>query len=75
MPAQIPESDLSRTQHHEPDMDFPDFVEISLMWGAKARSYLISADEFFGRGGYGAPLPAEAIVQHINRLRRMGKPE
>ena len=72
---EVPKSDLSRAPSSEPDMAYPDFVEVRLVWGKKARSWQISSDEFFGRGSFGAPLPAEAIVQHINRLRRMGKPE
>lgn len=55
-------------------MQFPDYVEIRLVWGNKARGHKISADQFFGRGGIGAPLSGDAIIQHINRLRRMGKP-
>lgn len=74
MAVEIPKSDLSRSPSAEPDMDYPDFVEVRLVWGKQARTYQISANEFFGRSGYGAPLPAEALVQHINRLRRLGRP-
>lgn len=75
MPVDIPQSDLSRSPASEPDMGYPDFVEIKLVWGKKERSHKISANEFFGRGGYGAPLPADAVLMHINRLRRMGAPK
>lgn len=78
MPAEIPQGDLSRATTHEPDMSYPTLVEIRLSWstseGTVARFHLISADEFFGRGSYGAPIPAEAIVQHIERMRREGPP-
>jgi hypothetical protein len=36
------------------------------------RAHEITADEFFGRGPYGAPLPAEAVIQMIERMRREG---
>jgi hypothetical protein len=74
MAIEIPKADLGRAPSNEPDMYYPDIVEIRLVWGKKARSHLILANEFFGRGSYGAPMPAEEIMQHINRLRRMGAP-
>jgi hypothetical protein len=69
------EGDLARTTSIEPNSDFPDYVSIRLVWGRKAREVKISADQYFGRGVHGAPMPAEAFVQHIERLRRMGAPE
>jgi hypothetical protein len=75
MAIDIPQSDLSRAPGADPDMEFPDHVELRLVWGKKHRAHQISAQEFFGRGGYGAPIPAEALVQHINRLRKLGRPE
>lgn len=38
----------------------------------KRRSIMISADEFFGRHGYGAPLTGDQIIRKIDQLRRMG---
>jgi hypothetical protein len=75
MEIEIPEGDLVRAPSSEPDMEYPDIVEIRLWWGKKACSHLISAAEFFGRGEFGAPMPAEKVVQHINRLRRMWAPK
>lgn len=79
MPAEIPQGDLSRATTHEPDMSYPDSVEIRLVWfddkADAVRIQKITADEFFGRGSYGAPIPAEAIVQHIERMRREGPPK
>jgi hypothetical protein len=73
--VEIPQGDLARAPSSEPDMEYPDIVEIRLWWGKNARSHLISAAEFFGRGAFGAPMPAGAIVQHINRLCGMGTPK
>jgi len=78
MAIEITGSDLSRAPSLEPSDDYPDRVEIRLVWKVgdrnMVRSYEISSAEFFGRGNYGAPLPAEAIVQHIDRMRRQGPP-
>lgn len=73
----IPEGDLARAQTHEPNADYPELVEIRLRWRDENgkpvyRSREISADEFFGRGQFGAPIPAESIVQIIERMRREG---
>lgn len=73
----IPEGDLDRATTHEPNYDYPEMVEIRLRWPNKngkpnVRSHEISADEYFGRGSYGAPLPAEALVGMIERMRREG---
>ena len=75
MPAEIPEGDLSRAPTSDPDMSFPDLVEIRLVWGKKTRTWPISANQFFGRKTYGAPMPAEAIIAAIERLRKLGPPE
>ena len=78
MPAEISPSDLSRAKTIEPNSDYPDVLEIRLVWNknglARKRVIRISAEQFFGRGSYGAPMPADAIVQHIERLRKLGKP-
>jgi hypothetical protein len=36
----------------------------------KRRAVEISADEFFGRGRYGAPMGMERILSMVNQLRR-----
>ena len=72
----IPEGDLARVVTHEPNYDYPELVEIRLRWRKDGkpvyRSREIGADEFFGRGQFGAPIPAESIVQIIERMRREG---
>jgi hypothetical protein len=79
MPAEIPQGELSRTVTHEPDSTYPDLVEIRLIWNVKGqqriRTQEISSAEFFGHGRFGAPIPAESIVQGIERMRRQGPPE
>lgn len=78
MPAEIPQGELSRTRSHDPDQSYPDVVEIRLVWKVRGkeqiRAHQIGADEFFGRGQFGAPIPAEALVQAIERMRRQGAP-
>jgi hypothetical protein len=75
MGIEIPKSALERVPSRDSDTEYPDLVEIRLIYGKKARSHLIGANEFFGRGGIGAPISGDALIAHINRLRRMGKPE
>ena len=74
----LPQGDLANAITHEPDQSYPDVVELRLIWNVgghqEIRTHEISAAEFFGRGRFGAPLPAEALVQAIERLRRQGAP-
>jgi len=74
MPRQ-PQGDLDRAPCIEPDTEFPDYVEIRLVWGPNSRSHIIRADEFFGWVGYGAPMSGDAVIRHIERLRRLGAPK
>ena len=75
MPRPSPQCDLDRAPCIEPDTDFPDYVEIRLVWGATARSQLIRSDEFFGYGGHGAPMTGDLVIRHIERMRKMGAPK
>ena len=75
MSIEIPKDALSRTPQADADNDYPDYVEVRLVYGKKSRSHQISSDEFFGRGAVGAPISGDAVIAHINRLRRMGRPE
>lgn len=78
MPVNQPEGDLARAKVHEPDMSWPDKVTIVLEWEADllgntvARTLELSREEFFGTRG--APMPGEALIAHIERLRRLGPP-
>ncbi len=65
--------DLARCVTHETDDTWPTMIEIVAYWGEgrrKRRSVEISADEFFGRKGYGAPMTGEALIRRVNDLRR-----
>ena len=70
-----PQGDLERAPCIEPDTEFPDYVEIRLVWGDVGRSHMIRADEFFGWEGHGAPMSGDMIIQHIDRMRRRGAPK
>lgn len=66
--------DLARCITHEQDDTWPTMIEVVAYWGegrrGKRRSITISADEFFGRKGFGAPMSGEAIIRRIDELRR-----
>lgn len=69
--------DLARAIVHEPSDEWPDYIEIRAYWGppngkhrGRHKSTLISADEFFGRGGYGAPMTGDQLINRIERLRK-----
>lgn len=79
MPIDNPVSDTSRGVQHNPDESWPALVELTVTWNTKKgpmrRTELISADQFFGRGKYGAPVPAEFLTMAIERMRRAGPPQ
>ena len=70
--------DLSRTVTREANEDWPSIIEVVAYWSkdgsrkGRRRSIEIDADQFFGRGQYGAPMSADALVSMVDRLRRMG---
>lgn len=76
-----PQGDLNRAPCIEPDTEYPDYVEVRLVWassaqpGTTSRSHLIKSDEFFGWGGYGAPMSGDLIIRHIERMRKQGAPK
>lgn len=73
-----PVSDTSRALQHDPDQTWPASVNLQVTWNVGGRlalrTAIIEADQFFGRGQYGAPMPGEAIIQKIERMRREGPP-
>jgi hypothetical protein len=83
MPAMAisnPVSDTSRSIQHNPDETWPSEVQLRVVWynniGQPAiRTEQISANQFFGHGQYGAPLPGEYLIQAIERMRKMGPPK
>ena len=69
----LPTGDLARCVTHEANEDWPVMIEIVAYWGekrTKRRSIGIPSNQFFGRGGYGAPMTGDQIIGIINRLRR-----
>lgn len=73
-----PISDLSRAVQHEPDTTWLTSVKLELYWWVdgklRVRTMLIEADQFFGRGQYGAPIDGSALIGMIENMRREGPP-
>ncbi len=79
MPIDIPQSDLARSVQHEQDRVWPHAVKIAVHWMDEkgriiVRSEVISAPQFFGEGGFGAPMEGASIIALIERMRREGPP-
>lgn len=79
-PTDAPISDTSRAIQYDPSMDWPESVKIQLCWRgrdgrAKVATEIISADQFFGRGRYGAPMDGAHLINAIERMRRAGPPK
>jgi hypothetical protein len=74
----LPVSDTERAIHHEPNRRYPRWVKIQLHWEVdghtRVRTELISADQFFGLGNYGAPIDGGALIGRIENMRREGPP-
>lgn len=80
MAIDLPKSDLERSTQHNPQFKWPKTVKIQLQWEdsegrVTVRTEVISANQFFGLGAYGAPLEGQAIIQMIERMRRAGPPK
>jgi hypothetical protein len=79
MTIELPAGDLARVKSIEPDQSWPLLVQIVVAWKQPSgaivhRTSTILADEYFGRGRFGAPIPAEALAMTVERLRREGPP-
>lgn len=78
MTIHLPQGDLARCITHESDDSYPAMIEIVAWWGSpgerkgRRRSVEISADAFFGRGRYGAPMTGDMLIATIEQLRRQG---
>lgn len=58
---------------YEPDHAYPEYVEVRMVWSKGMTTTIeIGADEFFGRGAYGAPLSGDGLIQKIEQQRRRG---
>jgi hypothetical protein len=72
----LPSGELARAITHESDSDYPTLIEIVAYWSkdgsrkGRRRSIEIPADQFFGRGGYGAPITGDQLVIMIEQLRK-----
>lgn len=69
------DGDLAKTKTIESNEDWPTLIEIVAYFGkdgrkGKRRSVEISADQFFGRKGYGAPIGGDQLIRMIEQLRR-----
>lgn len=69
-----PQGDLARAVNHEMNDDWPHSIEIVAYYGkdrrGTTRRVVIEADEFFGRGGYSAPLSGDQLIRIIDKLRK-----
>lgn len=68
-----PSGDLARAKSHDPNDDWPTMIEVVAYWGdgrRKRRSIEIPADQFFGRGQFGAPMSGEQLIGMVDKLRR-----
>ena len=76
MTIAMPQGDLARCKVSEPSEEWPEMIEVVAYWGhnkgrrGKRRAIQISADEFFGRGGFGAPISGDQLIGMVERLRR-----
>ncbi len=71
----LPVSDLSRAQTKEPGREWPDVIRIIAQWTMpngkrKATQIILSKEEYFGLGNFGAPMNGDNLMQKIERLRR-----
>jgi hypothetical protein len=70
--------DLNRLISHDPSEEWPSHIEITAIWSkdgsrkGKRRSVTIDADQFFGRGRFGAPMGGDQLIGVVERLRKSG---
>jgi hypothetical protein len=78
MPRPELSGDLARVKSIEADETWPTHIEITAIWSkdgsrkGRRRSTEIDADQFFGRGRYGAPMSGDQLVGIVNNLRKQG---
>ena len=76
MTSQAQAGDLARVKVHDMDESWPTMIEVVAYWGdgrkGRRRSIEIPADQFFGRGHYGAPLSGDQLIIMVNNLRKQG---
>jgi hypothetical protein len=70
--------DLNRLISHDPSEEWPASIEIVCYWNTpkkpkgRRRSIELDADQFFGRGRFGAPMSGEQLIGMVERLRKQG---
>ena len=67
--------DLARVKSQEANDEWPEMIEIVAYWAPgrkKRKSVTISANQFFGRGEYSAPMTGDQLILIMERLRRAG---
>jgi hypothetical protein len=72
---QVPQGALATAKCHEASDEWPTLIEIVAYFGTdgrkgRRRSIEIPADQWFGRGAYGAPLSGNALIGMVERLRK-----
>lgn len=71
MAIDMPDSDLSRAKSSERARDWPMEMRIVAQWAPnRAKSFVITRDEYFGIGIHGAPMNGDQLMQKIENLRR-----
>ncbi len=70
--------DLARVVTHDPSDEWPDRIEIVAIWArnggrGRRRAIGINADQFFGRGQFGAPMSGEQLIGMVEKLRKQGR--
>ena len=69
------EGELARVKAEELDDSWPSLIEIVAYFGegrTKRRSIQITAAQFFGTDGYGAPMSGDQLIHLVNQIRRLG---
>ena len=78
MPRPELAGDLARVKSQEMDESWPSLIEVTAYWSkdgsrkGRRRSVEVDADQFFGRGRYGAPMSGDQLVGIVNNLRKQG---
>lgn len=77
MTINLPQGDLSRATSHDPEDEWPTTIEVVAYWApppgkkkGRVKTITISADQFFGRGAYGAPMSGDQLIHAIERMRK-----
>ncbi len=83
MPVNLPNDpthaagDLARSVTHEVDDSWPTLIEVVAYFGpvgqprkGRRRAIEISADRYYGRGSYGAPITGDQILHMVDTLRK-----